>query len=347
MSKVVILIAPGLLAAPPPQLAMLHSLAVLGRYAGAPRVALRGCAAALLDALGMPDTTPVAPLALLGAGGDPADDYVLCADPVQLAADRSTVVLANAIDDLSKRDADTLVRMLDRHFASDELRFETPQPDAWFARQSRVPDLVTTPPDAARGLRLFDSLPRGSDAGPWRRWQNEIEMLLHEHPVNAAREARGLAPVTAVWFWGGGRIDDVAQLPTIVVAAPSGRPGNLARGLAIHGHGAHHALQPGANFAALLSQLGPLDTTHGVDASIALIVLPPIGDDTRALESNWLSPAIRALDRRRIDALHLIADGRDTVATWTARSPGAWQRIRARASRQSFVMPEIFQGLLQ
>jgi len=156
-----------------------------------------------------------------------------------------------------------------------------------------------------------------------------------------AAHVRGSTPVTAVWFWGGGRTDDVGQLPTIVVAAPPGRPGNLARGLAIHGHGAHHVLQPGANFAALLSRLGPPDTTHGVDASVGLIVLPPIGDDMRALESNWLSPAMRELDRRRIDALHVIADGRDTVAAWTARRPGAWQRIRARASRASFVMPEI------
>ena len=40
-------------------------------------------------------------------------------------------------------------------------------------------------------------------------------MLLHDHPVNIAREARGCLPVTGVWFWGGGTADAIGALPRI------------------------------------------------------------------------------------------------------------------------------------
>ena len=37
-----------------------------------------------------------------------------------------------------------------------------------------------------------------------RRLMTELQMLLHEHPVNEARAARGVPTVNAVWLWGGG-----------------------------------------------------------------------------------------------------------------------------------------------
>ena len=51
--------------------------------------------------------------------------------------------------------------------------------------------MTTTPFDAARLRGIFPFLPQGADAGLWQRWQNEIGMLLHEHPVNEARRGRG------------------------------------------------------------------------------------------------------------------------------------------------------------
>jgi hypothetical protein len=38
----------------------------------------------------------------------------------------------------------------------------------------------------------------------WHRVFNEVQMLLYEHPVNQAREARGELAINSVWFWGGG-----------------------------------------------------------------------------------------------------------------------------------------------
>ena len=338
MSKTLVLIVPGMLALSAETIAAMRSLAMLARYAGAPGSEARGITAALLNALGMPAATPVAPLALLGAGSDPVDDYVLCADPVHLVADRDTVVLASTIDDLSREDADKLVRMLDRHFAGDDLRFEAVRPDAWFARRQHAPDIATTPVDAARGRKLLASMPSGVEAGTWKRWQNEIEMLLHEHPVNAAREARGEAPVSGIWFWGGGRIADAGAMPLSAVAAAPGRLGDLARGIAMHGGGAMATLHERDDLLQTMTRANALAASHREAPTVALVVLPAFFD-AAMLETKWLAPALDELGAHRVDALHLIANGNAVTATWTAQRPSVWQRIAARTTRGRFAIP--------
>jgi len=191
-----------------------------------------GIAAALLDALEAPAQTPIAPLAALGGDFDAGNDYVIAADPVLLAADRDDLVLVQRVDDLSAAEAATLVALLNRHFDADGLQFAAVHPDAWFARSTRVPAMTTTPFDAARLRGIFPFLPQGADAGLWQRWQNEIGMLLHEHPVNEARQAAGSAPVTGIWFSGGGRLADTNAMPRAIVHAAPGRIADLARGIA-------------------------------------------------------------------------------------------------------------------
>ncbi len=39
---------------------------------------------------------------------------------------------------------------------------------------------------------------------PWYRLLNEIQMFLHQHPVNAQRVADGQLAINSLWFWGGG-----------------------------------------------------------------------------------------------------------------------------------------------
>ena len=44
----------------------------------------------------------------------------------------------------------------------------------------------------------------GRSMAPLRRLGTEIEMWLHEHPVNQVRQSRGALNVSALWLWGGG-----------------------------------------------------------------------------------------------------------------------------------------------
>lgn len=47
-------------------------------------------------------------------------------------------------------------------------------------------------------------MPAGPDADSYRRLVSEIEMALHDHPVNVERQSRGQRPVNSLWLWGGG-----------------------------------------------------------------------------------------------------------------------------------------------
>ena len=66
-----------------------------------------------------------------------------------------------------------------------------------------IPDFPD--PDHALGddLRLYAL--SGSEGKFWRVLGNDIQVLLHNHPVNQARVAKGAAPVNGLWLWGGGR----------------------------------------------------------------------------------------------------------------------------------------------
>ena len=339
MSMQLIVVAPGLLAQPAPLLAASASLALLARYASPPRLEPQGLATAFLQALGAPVDTPVAPLAALGAGVAVDGDYVTAADPVYLAVDRDDVVLMQRVDDLAPDDARTLVSMLERHFEADGVQFMLPRQDAWFARCTQTPDITTTPFDAAHGHGLYPYLPRGGDAGTWKRWQNEIQLLLHEHPVNAVREAQGKVPVNGVWFWGGGHLADIGAWAKAAtsITAPSGRMGDLARGIARHGGITVTAPDVNDSASTIVERMGPR-VAGNRPPRVAVVMLDTIDGNAAlsALGTRWLAPALTLLSRRRIDALDVLADGNGNAARWTAQPPALWRRMIAGTHAKPF-----------
>jgi len=80
----------------------------------------------------------------------------------------------------------------------------------WFLRADDWAGLDTATPDAALGMDLTDWMPLGERAAAFRRLQNEVQILWHTHPVNAAREARRMPAVNAFWPWGGAAAGSVA-----------------------------------------------------------------------------------------------------------------------------------------
>ena len=53
-------------------------------------------------------------------------------------------------------------------------------------------------PGAVAGEDIDRFLPAGRDGKAWHAVMNEVQMLFHDHPVNVAREARGI-PVPDCW----------------------------------------------------------------------------------------------------------------------------------------------------
>jgi 2,3-bisphosphoglycerate-independent phosphoglycerate mutase len=65
--------------------------------------------------------------------------------------------------------------------------------------------LHCTPPHDISTQCVSDFLPRGDGAERLIHLMNSAQMLLAQHPVNAARAARDELPANSVWFWGQGR----------------------------------------------------------------------------------------------------------------------------------------------
>ena len=227
---------------------------------------------------------------------------------------RNEVSLAGAVTDLAPDDASALTATLNAHFATDGLVFVAPRPNQWFARSATVPAIVTRPLTAALGQPLRALLPSGPDAGKWRRWQDEIQMLLHEHPVNVARERCAQSPVNSLWLWGGGT-PPPANASKIRTCANGG----TAAALAAYA-GAPASSLP-ANLDAVLGN-GPLGET-------TVIALDRLSE-VIAIERAWASPAWTALARGTVGAVTLITDGDGGAAAWTARRPNVWQRLSYR-----------------
>jgi hypothetical protein len=319
------LAVPGLLALDPAALAAAPPLARFACYAGLPDMR-RGDLDALL-ASGSPEsaTAGVAPLAALGAGLDAGSSYVMRADPVSLVAGRNDVALAARIDDLDGDEAAAMIATLNAHFAGDGLTFHAPRADAWFVVQDAAPDLTTTPLAAVRGA-IYPWLPAGGDAARWRRWLSEMQMLLHAHPANAAREARGRVPVTGIWISEGGRGADLPRGNATAVFAPPGASGDVARGLArLRGMA---TAEPPKRFAGLPLQRDAIVVVARADAVTAPQLL-----------ADWLGPAVAALEHGTLASLSLLADGGGTAAAWHAARP-AWRvRTLARIAAPPFALP--------
>lgn len=83
-------------------------------------------------------------------------------------------------------------------------RVEVPQ---HFAFPSASPALVAS-------TSVNDWWPQQEIARPWRRLFNELQMLWFNHPVNLARQARGLPAVNGLWLFGGAQPQQLQGSPS-------------------------------------------------------------------------------------------------------------------------------------
>ena len=146
------------------------------------------------------DDAPIAPISACFDGLGPG--CWLRADPVHLNLQRDQLLLAGVR--VASAEAAALCASLNMHFAGQGIEFLAPHPQRWYLRLSELPRMRTTPLSQALGGDVRGMLPSGEEAAHWHRLSNEIQMLLHAHPVNEARVARGEPVINSLWFWGGG-----------------------------------------------------------------------------------------------------------------------------------------------
>jgi len=298
-------------ASPAPALAELIALA------GAPARQQGGIAAILAAHYGVAKQSdwPLAAIRLAALGVPPGDACWLTADPVIVELGRASAELAGIVDDLDRAEAEALLATLNAHFASDGLSFVAPRPDQFFVRASTPPRLSTVATSAALRRPLRPLLPQGPDAATWRRWQSEIEMLLHEHPVNVARERAGRSQVGSLWFSDGGTLPTAPHEAGIATFATDG----IASALAAFA---------GASSRSLPADFGAAKADAGSVKSIVVALDRKL--DVTSIERGWAAPARDALAAGSLESVRIIAEEAGDAIVWDARRPGLWQRIGGR-----------------
>ncbi|OGS93429.1 MAG: hypothetical protein A2061_01960 [Gallionellales bacterium GWA2_59_43] len=148
--------------------------------------------------------TPVA--AISAAFDGLGEGCWLRADPAHMQLRRTHLVLL-PLADVAADDAVQLCAALNAHFAGQGMTFAAPHPLRWYLRLDAQPDIRTAPISQAGGSDVRGLLPEGAEGARWQQLFNEVQMLLHAHPLNEVREARGELPVNCLWLWGNGAAD--------------------------------------------------------------------------------------------------------------------------------------------
>ncbi len=251
--------------------------------------------------IGDADDLPVAPLSWLADTGAPATQYLLRADPVHLRADQSSLRLFDAHSfPLTQEEADALVASINDYNADHGWQLHAPHPQRWYLAVPRVPDITTRALAQVAGQDIDPLLPAGRDARHWHAMMNELQMLLHDHPVNLAREARGEPAINSLWFWGGGVLP--GTLSAQVNALYSGHP--LATGLALHTGVPRQAVPADAGeLLACMPDAQVLVLLEGLEWPAHYNDIEGWLDELQQLERTWFAPVLAALQQGRLASL--------------------------------------------
>ena len=237
-------------------------------------------------------TLSIAALSRQDDCGDAAGSAWLRADPAHVRADMTTArMLACGELGLDAAECAAIARELKPLFGDAGFEFDAPRSDRWYLRApsgSQLPQCAS--PDHAMGDDLKLHLPEGASGRRWRQLFNDAQVILHNHPVNARRAARGAVSVNSLWFWGAG------QLPGFVRSALGGV---LSERAEIRALARLAGLSPetlgGTKWLEVLDAAAP--------ASAVLLDLVELRDS--ALQDDWLAPLETALAGGRIDQLML------------------------------------------
>lgn len=267
---------------------------LLGR--GTRQTAPRTCRGLAARIFALPDNSaaalPLAALTRLADTGSWEAAYCLRADPVYLHPDRDTLVLV-AQPVLTPDETRDLLASLNAHLAENGLALEAPQPQRWYLRLPETPACEFHDLDLVINRSILDYMPAGADASRFKQLQNECQMLLHAHPVNLLRQARGQLPVNGLWLWGGGAFD---ELQARSFAQVCGRDPLLTGFAMLLGGGAEAEPEDFAGwFAGVVDgeALVSISCLANAEASSALC----------DFEENWCVPMRLALEQHLLDAV--------------------------------------------
>ena len=204
----VCLIVPGL-QEPEFSRALTHKSAILKIITRAERVTSSIVTAeqALLGVLGHPDIESTAvPAASCAFVDDTGEQLwpISMVDPVHVRAepDHALVHSAHALN-LGNSEAEALLDTLNQHFKEDDIEFVAGKDNRWYITGVDGSALHTQPLVRVADRNMTSFIDSGQQPQAWRQLITEVQMILHDHPVNLARAENNLLPINSVWCWGG------------------------------------------------------------------------------------------------------------------------------------------------
>ncbi len=78
------------------------------------------------------------------------------------------------------------------------MQWFSPHPERWYLRLHQPLPITAVSKMQAIGHKISKDL----NSAQYATMLNEIQMLLHQHAANIAREEAGLLPLNSVWLWG-------------------------------------------------------------------------------------------------------------------------------------------------
>jgi hypothetical protein len=250
---------------------------------------------------------PAGPCVLAATGGD--------AQSAGLWAVAHPVHLATAIDHLRMAPTHTLAIAPDEaaalhatvqaHLASLGFGLRQEVPDLWSLSCDNTLECDTFEPADVIGRNVRAFMPRGRDGQAVCRLMNEIQMLLHEHPVNELRSRDGRPAINSLWLWGFGRAEPAPAKPLPpLVADDAWLRGLWARhGVAACGGDALEAFMIQADEGGLLALAtppasSPADALATADAGVLQALRTAVAGGLRRTLEIHTGTRILVLDAR-------------------------------------------------
>lgn len=242
-------------------------------------------------------------------GTDASETGWACLQPVHIHAARDHLVLMHPDQlDLRADEADALRAAIADLLDEAGIRLDAPHAARWYVPEGVFGELVATTPVRATGRNIDIWMQAGPRARDWRRFQNEIQMTWHNHPVNEAREAEGRLPVNSVWLHGGGKAAPVGKLADTVLTDDP-----FLAGVALAG--GSRVGPPVGRFADVPNVDGTLMTL--LDSATEAHIAADWGlwlDRMHALDAEWFQPVLDALTQGQIQAVTLVLGGENHFA---------------------------------
>jgi hypothetical protein len=148
---------------------------------------------------------PAGALTRAADSGTAPGGYWLRADPVALRASLTQVyVVGVGMADFDVTERREIIATVRAELARAGLDLKTDHPERWTLPLTTPLPFDFAPLADALGADVAELLPAHGEARAWRQLLTELQIALHNHPVNERRRAAGRRTVNGVWFWGGG-----------------------------------------------------------------------------------------------------------------------------------------------